>query len=528
LMVYVREGAVNGKGTWKLTTTGTITLGTTPLTFENELASHKADIAISPLNYGAKGDWNGSTGTDDTIAMQNAINAACNSERTLQLSKKYRITGGLTATKPINIIGIGNNSGLYVDSSVANNIDILTINPDTIGARYFRLRDFCIIPTSGAPARDCVRIISTQTTGINEIEISNCDFRALGGGYAINGVNPDVNPNPNGISFVNIIDSTLYGGIKGINVGDSCRFNYNNIKGENRGVDITMVNDTLGSASSLEFIGNNIVSKLGAMKISKFRNINILRNNIEQIEPILGDYIVRLEDCIDTNQENLLQSNKIVATDPTSKANTLLIKNCKNIGVYNNELACSANLDGSFNPLTTQYVIDVQGSDNIDIDKNNMYVSKGCVGVIIDSSSSNCLVGKRNEIELFLGTDTKIIDNGFKTVGVPKAPTTTWVAFSTGYEGLKCIKDDMGFAHLYGAIKPSTPVNPVPTSTEIGVLAEGYRPTKSKYLSALYMDSGGTFYQLPIMVSYQGNIITQATMANFELLSLDGIVFYTE
>lgn len=44
LMVYVREGTVNGKGTWKLTTTGTITLGTTPLTFENELRSHTADV----------------------------------------------------------------------------------------------------------------------------------------------------------------------------------------------------------------------------------------------------------------------------------------------------------------------------------------------------------------------------------------------------------------------------------------------------------------------------------------------------
>jgi hypothetical protein len=50
LMVYVREGAVNGKGTWKLTTTGTITLGTTPLTFENELASHKADLATIGLD----------------------------------------------------------------------------------------------------------------------------------------------------------------------------------------------------------------------------------------------------------------------------------------------------------------------------------------------------------------------------------------------------------------------------------------------------------------------------------------------
>jgi hypothetical protein len=43
LMAYVREGTVNAKGTWKLTTTGAITLGTTPLAFENEVAAHKAD-----------------------------------------------------------------------------------------------------------------------------------------------------------------------------------------------------------------------------------------------------------------------------------------------------------------------------------------------------------------------------------------------------------------------------------------------------------------------------------------------------
>jgi hypothetical protein len=54
LMVYVREGAVNGKGTWKLTTTGTITLGTTPLTFENELASHKAETAADDDVHGLR------------------------------------------------------------------------------------------------------------------------------------------------------------------------------------------------------------------------------------------------------------------------------------------------------------------------------------------------------------------------------------------------------------------------------------------------------------------------------------------
>lgn len=43
LKIYVREGTVNAKGTWRLTTTGTITLGTTPLTFENKIAAHLAD-----------------------------------------------------------------------------------------------------------------------------------------------------------------------------------------------------------------------------------------------------------------------------------------------------------------------------------------------------------------------------------------------------------------------------------------------------------------------------------------------------
>jgi lysophospholipase L1-like esterase len=42
-MVYVREGTINAKGTWKLTTTGAITLGTTPLTFENEVMAHLAE-----------------------------------------------------------------------------------------------------------------------------------------------------------------------------------------------------------------------------------------------------------------------------------------------------------------------------------------------------------------------------------------------------------------------------------------------------------------------------------------------------
>jgi hypothetical protein len=112
LMVYVREGAVNGKGTWKLTTTGTITLGTTPLTFENELASHKADIAkvyISVTNppaplVAAIGDGV----TDDKAAIQAVIDYVAGLGGGTVFFPKgiYKISGYLLAKENVSLVGV--------------------------------------------------------------------------------------------------------------------------------------------------------------------------------------------------------------------------------------------------------------------------------------------------------------------------------------------------------------------------------------------------------------------------------------
>lgn len=60
---------------------------------------------FDPASYGAAGDWNGSTGTDDTTAMQAALTAAANANGILVLSKMYKTTAALTASKPCAIIG---------------------------------------------------------------------------------------------------------------------------------------------------------------------------------------------------------------------------------------------------------------------------------------------------------------------------------------------------------------------------------------------------------------------------------------
>jgi hypothetical protein len=116
LMVYVREGTINAKGTWKLTTTEAITLGTTPLTFENEVMAHLADMAKVFVNVmappaplvAAKGDGT----TDDTPAIQGCIDYLETLSGGVLIFPKgiYKITSELTVNKPILIIGAGKGS----------------------------------------------------------------------------------------------------------------------------------------------------------------------------------------------------------------------------------------------------------------------------------------------------------------------------------------------------------------------------------------------------------------------------------
>src|ERR1700758_2765370 len=53
---------------------------------------------VSVESFGAVGDWNGSTGTDNTTAIQNCLNSLTSGVCTLQ-AKAYKITGALSIAK---------------------------------------------------------------------------------------------------------------------------------------------------------------------------------------------------------------------------------------------------------------------------------------------------------------------------------------------------------------------------------------------------------------------------------------------
>lgn len=197
LMVYVREGAANAKGTWKLTTTGAITLGTTSLTFENEVAAHKADnvtqlalkvdksnLIINAKYYGAIG--NGIA--DDTIALQAAITAAITAGRNLYIpAGTYLISSTLTIdnstsifyqdNKKINIIGEGTQQTRinYTGAGIALNIIGGKTGTSNAAQSFQTFKDFTLWGTHALNTTG-INVDACQGLNFVTIQVVNFDY----------------------------------------------------------------------------------------------------------------------------------------------------------------------------------------------------------------------------------------------------------------------------------------------------------------------------------------------------------------
>ena len=144
-------------------------------------------------NYGAVGD----NTTNDTAAIQKAINATPEGGTIFIPVGSYRITGTLTLTHGINIIGEGYRAILSVDSSVGANTDILFVHPsvhaansgplgDTApdGSVYapFRFQDFAIAPRTWntTPGRYAINLDGQGFAQFREVVIEHIMISQLG------------------------------------------------------------------------------------------------------------------------------------------------------------------------------------------------------------------------------------------------------------------------------------------------------------------------------------------------------------
>jgi hypothetical protein len=85
--------------------------------------------------FGAVGDWNGSTGTDNTAAMQACFDALTVGQCVMQ-GLAYKTTGTLTITRSgIGLAGVDEtyiNSGLAAAGQPGTTLVVAAANPDAI------------------------------------------------------------------------------------------------------------------------------------------------------------------------------------------------------------------------------------------------------------------------------------------------------------------------------------------------------------------------------------------------------------
>lgn len=130
-------------------------------------AQDKLRESVSVADYGAKGDWNGTSGTDDTVAIQAAINAAAGGRIYLPPGR-YRITAALVINSATTTLeGAGMQATEIVNTT--NNTGILRFTGQWGGFRQLSMS------YSGTPVSGATAVYSTSANLIGEaFHIKSC------------------------------------------------------------------------------------------------------------------------------------------------------------------------------------------------------------------------------------------------------------------------------------------------------------------------------------------------------------------
>lgn len=141
---------------------------------ESQMAQNAKKAFFSVTDFGAKGDYNPDTdtGTDDTAAFQNALNAL-QPYQTLFIPKGiYKITNTLTTpNKAVFIKGDGLHSIIF--GNVGVDKDVLFIPKDPLGLNTCNLKDFAILGKASAGRAG----LYAEALGFSDIDIY------IGGGF---------------------------------------------------------------------------------------------------------------------------------------------------------------------------------------------------------------------------------------------------------------------------------------------------------------------------------------------------------
>ena len=170
-------GSTKTLGTWmaQLDATGTPS-ATTYLRGDKTWAAVTSGYNTTPEANGAAGDWNGVTGTDDTAAIQAAVNTG----KPVYFAARYKLTGTLTLPQGAVLFGRGNRGVGTGDSPqlVQTTMGVPTLLIPA-GSNGVVIRDLSVQYNGTAlPGGNALEIRGTVTTPTKSIAVDN--FLALG------------------------------------------------------------------------------------------------------------------------------------------------------------------------------------------------------------------------------------------------------------------------------------------------------------------------------------------------------------
>jgi hypothetical protein len=299
--------ALQTRGVTRLQVESDGTVNVTPPSGKLAVVRRFADKGGQVFNakaFGAKGDWNGSTGTDDTAALRdwmaevNGLGGVPFLPLGDYLVNPSSGTEVLLIQRPCIFMGAGNRrSRLIIGPDVSPTTDIIRVAPATpLGApgsyndtdlRGYGFRDFGIEAYNGyddtgqtaRPGRHALNFdVSAALTAIYESAVERVYFTDLGGW----GVYVTPNASPSGryaFGYSVVRDSTIYNGLNLASVVDSIPIHGNKLRGKNS----VRVSQVAGS-TEVSIRDNNIICG-GGLSIVNAEQFEIESNIIELADP---------------------------------------------------------------------------------------------------------------------------------------------------------------------------------------------------------------------------------------------------
>lgn len=453
-------------------------------------------MTVNVKDFGAVGDDT----TDDTVAIQNAINSLGAQGGTVYfptgvylVSNKNRDHPSLCleVTYPIHLVGDGPfYTAIKPNATLPSDVDTIRFYPSSaIEERFTSIeRLFLGNPNNGTRAgRHGVYCLTLQP-GQNLPSFRMRDvFVAQGSGHAFHHLN-DYVQNVNGGLYAALLEGCVFaGGLWLENSGDSNVIRNNLISASGDGVYATL---TTG-ASLLSILDNNITSAGSAIKIDAGSRFHILRNNCEQT-------VAGARACFDINGAN----GTMVA------------------GVI------GQNLVSAFGQSTVRCLIRLSNCIGLHVADNALLAGRaGIVGIQVEANNNSVRIGA-NSYNASVIAAGKVVDLGVGTAGVvkvvpPAALQNGWTHHGAPYAPVSYVKDGDGFVMLDGVMTGgvTTP------GTLLFRLPELFRPAGDELFTTTSW-TGASFEQGVVTVRRSGAVtIERGSSRRF---SVSGIRFRAE